>query len=80
MTLLLTVGDEFRIMMPPPFPEPVLIFASPFWTVNPVRMEARPSFDMNFTTESSAWPSMIVTDAPWSLATVMDLPEKLIFS
>ena len=45
-----------------------------------VRSWLRDSPDVNFTTDPARLPSMIVTAGPCSLATVIALPRKSMFS
>src|SRR5882672_5866824 len=54
MILPVTVGEEFLIHIPPPYPKPGVSKPDlPFSTVNPLSTEERPSPEMNFTTESA---------------------------
>jgi len=48
--------------------------------VNPLRIESGPSPVSNVTTEPFAPPSMVVTEGPPELVTVMALPSKSMFS
>jgi len=75
------VGDAELMNIPPPDPKPgVLKLLWPLRIVKPLKVELVVSPVVNVTTEPLALPSMIVTDGPPELVTVMALPMKLIFS
>src|SRR5688572_14545902 len=69
------LGAAFRISTPPP-----LKVVAPLRTVNPVSTALRFSAVPNVTTGPARLPSMMVTAGPCSLATVIALPRKSMFS
>src|ERR671931_456370 len=68
------VGDPESAAIPPPATQAVL-----FWITNPFNRALGPSPLLKSTTGALPPPSIIVTEAPAELVTVIALPRKLMF-